>query len=315
MLLLNRDELSQIPPIEPMIGGVMDKGTVTLLTAQPAAFKSFLAIDWACSYATGKAWQGHEIDNQVTYGGNDKPAPGKVLYVAAEGAKGISKRISAWESAWGHEVPAERLITSPQPIQLKDYNSVLELIAHIQEETYGFIILDTLARCTLGMEENSATDMGRTVDALYKIREAMGPDGTLLAIHHEGKNGTIRGSSALYGGVDQQLSLRREGSHITLQDGKRKDGMELSSLDLEVTKHQDSLIIQSPGTTQHKHNELALIMANTLAEVLPMSKSELKSATGLGDLEFYRHLNNGLKDGLIKATNDKNPRYLLGSES
>lgn len=310
--VLNRDQLNQIPPLEPMINGVLDKGTVVMLTAQPAAFKSFLAIDWACCYAVGKQWQGKHLDNAVTYP-DDKPADGNVLYIAAEGARGLSGRVAAWEQAWGHTVPAHRFHVLPRPVQLGYHTQVDHLIQLLQEETYGLVIIDTIARCSLGMEENSATDMGKIVDALYRIREAMGPDGTVLAVHHEGKNGGVRGSSALLGGVDQLMSLKRDGDHIILADEKKKDGPELPPMDLKVKPVHDSLIIEAAGTEWAKINPLVEAMRNSLAALLPLGKGDLKAGAGLGDQQFLLALNDGLRTGQIVGDGKANPRYGLGN--
>lgn len=311
--ILNRDQLNQIPPLEPLVGGVIDKGTVVMLTAQPAAFKSFLAIDLACCYATGKKWQGHTVSNTVTYP-DDRPAQGKVLYVAAEGARGLSGRVAAWETAWQHTVPAEHFHVLPHPVHLGNWTQVMNLVRTLQQETYGLVILDTLARCAWGLEENSAADMGRVIDALYRIREAMGPDGTVLAVHHEGKAGGIRGSSALLGGVDQNLSLKRDGQHITLEDTKRKDGRELDPMDLKVKEVAGSLIIEAVGADWLQTNELVQAMESHLSALLPLGKVDLKAGSGLSDRAFLHALNKGISDGLIRATEEKNPRYSLSNE-
>src|SRR5687768_9638876 len=51
--------------------------------------KSFVALDWALSVATGRDWQGHATKK------------GTVLYVVAEGGRGIKKRIAAWKQNQG----------------------------------------------------------------------------------------------------------------------------------------------------------------------------------------------------------------------
>lgn len=104
MHLLTREEIDAIPDLEPMIDGVLDKGTVAMLAAQPGAGKSFLALDWACRYATGLRWQGRDVNRMMQYPTGNQ-GPGKVLYIAAEGARGIKTRLAAWEHAWDTHVP------------------------------------------------------------------------------------------------------------------------------------------------------------------------------------------------------------------
>lgn len=312
--LLTRDEIDAIPDLEPMIDGVMDKGTVTMLTAQPAAFKSFLALDWACRYATRTPWQLHPVDNTLDYG-NGHSGPGKVLYVAAEGARSIKRRLAAWEKAWNTPVPRHQFRMLAEPVNLGSPAQVAMFCHRMQQAgPFGLVIIDTVARCSLGLEENSATDMGRVIDALYTIRDAMGDDGTVLAIHHEGKNGTVRGSSALLGGVDQLMSLKRDGDHIVLQDEKRKDGMELAPMDLRVKAIHDSLVIEAAGEDWQHNNPLVEDMRNNLAPLLPITSAQLMKATVVPEGAVLRHLAAGLKDGQILSTEEKNPRYSLADE-
>ena len=93
---------------------------------------------------------------------------------------------------------------------------------------YSFVILDTLARCMVGADENSAKDCGIVVDALTRLL-ARTPDGrgVVLGVHHAGKDGkTLRGSSAFEGGADTVYFASRDGAVIVLDREKRKDGPE-----------------------------------------------------------------------------------------
>lgn len=310
---LTRQEINAIPDLEPMIDGVLDKGTVAMLVAQPAAGKSFLALDWACRYATGLRWQGRDVSRMMEYPTGNR-GPGKVLYIAAEGARGLKARLAAWEHAWGKEVPQHQLRMLDHPFNLGNSNEVSMLIAAMEEQgPFGLVIIDTLASCTLGLEENSSMDMGRVVRAAYQIRNAMGPDGTVLMIHHLSKAGTIRGSSALLGGVDQVMILTRSGDALKLEDEKRKDGAELQPMNLKLTPMHGSLIVEAGRDDDPGHNPLVQEMAQ-LSHLLPLSKNELRMATSLPESEFFHALNRGLESGQIVSTNDKTPKYRLSAQ-
>ncbi|MFV8381189.1 AAA family ATPase [Corynebacterium hindlerae] len=309
---IGRDDLALIPPLEPMIGQVLDKGTVVMLAAQPAAGKSFLALDWACSYITGRQWHGHDISNVVTYP-DDRPYNGRVFYIAGEGARGINGRLTAWEQAWGHKISNEDLQVNPYPVQLGNIAEVGRLIDFLQKDTFGLVVIDTVARCSIGLEENDASAMGRVIDAAHAIRNAMGPDGTVLLIHHLNKSGSVRGSSALLGGVDQLIRLERDGNHLVLEDEKRKDNLELEPINLRLTPAHDSCIIEVDRTDWSPTNPLVQEMKH-LTPLLPISKSELRLASSLPDKEVLHYLASGLKDGLIISTDDKTPRYSLSDK-
>jgi hypothetical protein len=210
--LLTRSELDSLPEPEPLIENTLDRRTVALLAGYWGTLKSFLALDWALSIANGHPWQGRTT---VT---------GPVIYVAAEGAYGIHKRIEAWEYSWGRgrKTTDEMFRVYPAPINMLHPGEVRELCAMV--DGMALVAIDTVNRCAVGGDENSARDMGMFVDALYRLRAATG-DGCALALHHTGKDKTtIRGSSALEAGVDTIYQTEGDHTGVTLKRTKRKDG-------------------------------------------------------------------------------------------
>ena len=77
----------------------------------------------------------------------------------------------------------------------------------VTDSGYGLVVLDTLARCMVGADENSAKDCGEVVDALVRLREhTAGGRGVILGVHHTGKDGkTFRGSSVFEAGAAAAL--------------------------------------------------------------------------------------------------------------
>ena len=77
-----------------------------------------------------------------------------------------------------------------------------------------FIVLDTQARVTVGMEENSAKDMGVYVERVRQLREAT--SACVTSVRHIGRNGShARGSSALDGAQGTELSVKRPAGTAT----------------------------------------------------------------------------------------------------
>ena len=70
------------------------------------------------------------------------------------------------------------------------------------------VIIDTLAKATSGMDENSAKDMGRIIDQTRRIQEETGA--TVILVHHTGHSDTNRerGSSSLAGAVDSSILVK-----------------------------------------------------------------------------------------------------------
>jgi AAA domain len=67
--LLTRSQLDSLPEPEPLIENTLDRRTVALLGGYWGTLKSFIALDWALSVATGHPWQGRPtVTGPVIYG-------------------------------------------------------------------------------------------------------------------------------------------------------------------------------------------------------------------------------------------------------
>src|SRR5262245_49160727 len=63
-LLLTRTALKDLPDPQPLIDSVLDQGTNGLLYGPWGTGKTFIALDWAASVATGRPWQGHPTEQR-----------------------------------------------------------------------------------------------------------------------------------------------------------------------------------------------------------------------------------------------------------
>lgn len=311
--LLNRTALRDLPDPEPLIDETIDRGTVGLLYGAWGTFKTFTAIDWAASVATGRPWQGRPTHRTP------------VLYIAAEGAFGLKARIHAWETGWGTTISDEDLFVLPDPVNLARPTEVAELAALISWGEYGLIVFDTLARCTVGLEENSAQDVGLVIDRLYKLRDVTpGGRGTVLAVHHAGKSGALRGSSAYEAGVDLVYRTARDEQHIALSREKRKDGPESDHhlLHFDSIEGTGSGCLKKASENAHggvgmpdAHARLIATFISHFSETGATS-TQLRAVAGLPDSTFYRTRDKLVKSGaLVNTGSDKRPFYTLGKQT
>ena len=211
--LLTLDELGKMPPSIPLIGGLLYRNTLAQLSGGPGSYKTFLALSMACCVARG-----------TPLGDFAVPERGKVVIAAAEGANGIHKRILAWCEAWDVEPDELRdwLHILPAPIQLGSTVDVGDCIDVVTELDASLLILDTRARCTLGLEENSATEQGRAIAAVDRIRDAA--ECTVLGVHHTPRTGTAgRGSNAWDGAVWSDLRVDGDKLQAKVHCEKHKD--------------------------------------------------------------------------------------------
>jgi hypothetical protein len=307
--LLSRSALRSLPDPEPLIANVLDQGTVALLYGRWGSGKSFIALDWAASIATGHAWQGRHTEQR------------RGLYVAAEGAYGLKGRTNAWETGWHTAIRDGQLDVLPQPVNLTRPLEAANLAALIADHGYGLVVLDTLSRCMVGADENSAKDCGLVVDVLHQLRQRT-PNGrgVILAVHHAGKDGkTFRGSTTFEAGADTVYAVTVDETLIILDRQKRKDGPVVDRHELKLARIEDSgscVVESSQLGTETSTREKAVLshFVSHFAET-GATKADLRDSIDMPRATFYRALNDVLKSGrLINEGSSKRPFYRLAQQ-
>lgn len=82
----------------------------------------------------------------------------------------------AWKVRWQTKIADGDMEILPKPVNLTNTSDVAALAQLITQNSYGLVVFDTLARCMVGADENSAKDCGEVVDALTRLRECT-PEG------------------------------------------------------------------------------------------------------------------------------------------
>jgi hypothetical protein len=227
--MLTPEGLAALPAPVPLVDGWLFRDTVARLNGRPGGGKSLLALDLAASVGTGRTWRRHSVRQ------------GEVIYVVAEGASGQLQRVRAWEHWNEQKVSGVRFL--PRPVQVADRDGWGVLVAACERIRPALIVLDTQARITEGLEENSAKEMGLLVGAAERLRAASGA--CVLLVHHVGHGGDRgRGSSAVNGAVGTELVLDTEDERgpkgqllhrwRDLRFGKQKDGDDTASIRMEL---------------------------------------------------------------------------------
>lgn len=218
--LVTGAQLAAMPPLEPLVEGLLMMDSAAWMIGPSGHGKSFVALDMALSIAIGKPWQGHAVHQ------------GLVVALVAEGARGMGVRHRAWESHHGVDVGGGVLYL-PRPVQASgpEWDTLVRALARIRPV---LITLDTQARVSVGMEENSNSEMGVLVEQIERLRRATGA--CVLTVHHTGKAGMEgRGASALKAAAQTELTVSRMGDKLTVKTTKQKDGPELAPIGLRFT--------------------------------------------------------------------------------
>jgi RecA-family ATPase len=185
------------------------------LFGDPESGKTFLAIDWALSVATG----------QKTFGLTC--TPGRVLYMSGEGNARITSRVHAWITHHGIEVDKSRfLLTGHVPDILND--QVMENLGReVARREIDLVIIDTLGRAmAIGGGDISAPSEASLALKNLQVVSSYRTSTTVVALHHKVKSGGMAGAYSLLGGVDVALeAIVPEGStEGELKFAKNKDG-------------------------------------------------------------------------------------------
>lgn len=219
--VLDSDELDSIPPPVPLVEGLMNLNTLVRLYGPPKSYKSFVMLDIACCVATGRRFAGMKT-RQV-----------KTLYVVAEGAMGTRKRVRAWENEFNERRRATGVQWYPEAVQIGDPEQMSQLVAYVARAGHKFVIFDTQARCTIGHEENSNTEMGVIVAALDALKEVTGA--CVALVHHSGHaGGKARGATAILGAVDGEYEVKREDQKVTFVVKAQKDLNEVDPIEFNA---------------------------------------------------------------------------------
>jgi RecA-family ATPase len=227
--LYSDTELGDIPQPKWLIDQHVTDG-LTVMYGPPKSGKTFMALDWALSMASGRDWHGNKAE------------PSPVLYVSGEGAGGLHKRVTAWKKANG--VGSSRLYFIPFGARIVEREHVVQLRQDVHATGARLLVIDTLARSMAGKDENSAQDMGTAIQALDWLREKEGCG--VLVLHHSGVDGTRpRGSTALFGAADTLIRVEGEGNMMKLSCEGQKDAMPFRPAHFQL-KRTDPSVTLSP---------------------------------------------------------------------
>lgn len=189
------DDLSPVLKSLFLIKEMLDRGTMSVVYGPSNSGKTFFSLDIAYHVAARLTWRDRRISG------------GTVLYLAAEGGRGIVNRISALKSA--HADARVPLAIRRAGLDLlrpeADVQRVIDLANEIGP--VALIVVDTLSRVLAGGDENGPVDMTAFVSNVDRIRQATGAH--IMIVHHTGKDAArgARGHSSLRAATDTEIEI------------------------------------------------------------------------------------------------------------
>ncbi len=215
--------LGDIKPTTWLFKPYLQQDSTAFIVGDGGVGKSFFALDLALTIAKEKT----------------------VVYVAAEGQEKLRKRLLAWVKYHKCELPGGFHVWD-RPVFPADGNSRAGFLKELGEAQVNpdLIVLDTLARCALGLDENSQKDMGLFVEGVDRLKRET--SACIFTIHHTNRGGSERGSTSIRNSADTFIKLVKEGDVIKVVSDKEKDEAEfektyfsLKQIELPEIKTED----------------------------------------------------------------------------
>lgn len=246
--------------------------TMSVIYGPSNSGKTFFTLDLAFHIAAGLPWRGRRVNRAG------------VLYLAAEGGKGVANRIAALKIEKGTgDIPlALRRAGLDLLKQEADLQIVFNLANEVKAASGGgriLIVIDTLSRVMAGGDENSAADMTALIRNIDAIREAT--NSHIMLVHHSGKDVArgARGHSSLRAATDTEIEVQNEdGSRAAIVTKQRdyqggetfafdlkpvllgvdQDGDEVSSCVIEATDSEEFKAARKAAKGRGKNQQIIM---------------------------------------------------------
>ncbi len=216
---LTSAQAREMPPPEWLVEDVLPWNAVTRVIGKSGDGKSWVALDLACRVATGQPWGTREVRQ------------GLAVYLVAEGQQGWFKRLHAWEIAnnGGEPLGPDQFRIIPFAVQTADDVAWLNLRKALKDLGPTLVVFDTQARITVGVEENSATEMGVILQKIDLINTDN--NAAVMVVHHVGHQGEHgRGTTALLGAMAAEILVAKRDEYFEVINKKQKDGEEFDTI-------------------------------------------------------------------------------------
>ena len=212
-------DINEHPRKQWLVRNFLGDGEMSATYGMPGTGKSVFGGDLGAHVAAGLPWFGRPVSQ------------GAVLYIAAERAELVKRRMAAWRLYHGLDDIPLGIVAGTIDLRSnrRDADCVIECCEQLQKR-FGhdprLIIIDTVSRVLAGGDENAPRDMGQLVANLTHVQESTGAH--VLVIHHVPQGQLrLRGHGSLLGSMDTTVSLEKSGAgSVTAAMDKNNDGPE-----------------------------------------------------------------------------------------
>lgn len=292
--LIPASELGDLPPTERLGLTKFVAGGLNVVFGPSGCYKSFYTLDAALRIAQSKP----------------------IVYVVGEGLGGIHRRVQAWceHNRCG---PGEAYFIGHE-VNLMDVAEVKKFSVVAESVKPVVVIFDTLARCLLGGDENSAKDMGMAVSSASLLQEKLRT--AVTWVHHTNKaERGERGSGALRGASDSMIEMFPNGDgSVRISCSKSKDEEPWVDEQYSFLKVLNSgVLVPTVGYSAAEYSDLEMRILDFLSLATFKTSGarimQIVGALNIPERTIYRLLSHLKRDLLIDQGKKGDP-FLLTDE-
>lgn len=214
-ITMTEDDIDELPDIEWLIAGILQIATVSMVYGDSNVGKTFYALHTAQCIARGMQWFGHDI------------AQGNVLYIYAEGIRGLKPRSQAWRKKYDVG-KTDKIDFIGFPVHLiEERLTLLNTISSLENERhnkYSLIVIDTFSNCAGGISQNDQMEIAKVLATAHDIVRDYSAH--VMVVHHTNNQGKFNGSAAFKNHVDTMIELKKSDADgpIVMRCEKQRDG-------------------------------------------------------------------------------------------
>jgi len=205
-------QINSASTAEYLVKDMVPMSGLVLTYGAPKCGKSFWTFDLAMHVARGVNYRAKRVRG------------GPVVYLAAEGGHGFTKRVEAYRRE--HDCDhADFYLCIVRPDLAADAPAIIaDVRTQLGDKTPVMIVVDTVNRTLVG-SENKPDDMARYLRAAATLQDAF--NCCVVLVHHCGvEQGRPRGHTSLTAAADVQIAIERDvADNIVATVELMKDGL------------------------------------------------------------------------------------------
>lgn len=209
---------------------------LTVMSAAPASFKTWLLLSIAVSVACGTKLFEHFDTRQS----------GVLMIDEEDNPRLLQKRLRML----GVPKNAPLYLMIGQGFKV-DATQVTKVIEFCEQNDVGLVTIDSLVRVH-NAKENDAAEMSEVFNTLRRFHRA---GINVLLTHHNRKGKSenagedMRGSSDIFAAVDCNIAVSRSGDDLVMKQVKLRNAQEIGDVGIEVEVADDTMTLKFLGIT------------------------------------------------------------------